>query len=152
MMSESDIELAMQQPWVSIGSDAAASSRPGEEDALRLPHPRSYGTFPRIIAEYTRKRGVLTLPDAIRKMTSWPASRMGITDRGIIREGLAADITIFDFESIDEGASWEEPTRFPTGIQYVLVNGKIVLDEGVHTGASPGIVIMGPGKTKGQIQ
>ncbi|MEQ8802638.1 MAG: D-aminoacylase, partial [Haliea sp.] len=138
MMSEEDIETGLQFPWVSIGSDAAAAADANGVDALGLPHPRSYGTFPRIIAEYVRERGVLTLPDAIRKMTSWPASRMGLHDRGVIREGLWADVVIFDYEDIKDNASWEHPTAYPTGIDYVLVNGRIVAEGGVHTGVLAG--------------
>ena len=82
MMDEGDIEAAMRQPWTSIGSDAAAAAKFGEVDALGLPHPRAYGTFPRIIAEYVRKRHVLTLEEAVRKMTSWPAARMGLATAG----------------------------------------------------------------------
>ena len=145
MMSEGDLRTAMQAPWVSIGSDAASALKEGDIDAIGLPHPRSYGTFPRIIAHYVRDEGVLSLENAIRKMTSWPAARMGLMDRGLLREGLAADITIFDFGTIDDVASWQEPTAKPTGIDYVLVNGRLVLDAGHHTGATPGKVLRGPG-------
>ncbi|HEY4647490.1 MAG TPA: amidohydrolase family protein, partial [Gemmatimonadales bacterium] len=93
MMDEGDIETALRQTWTSIGSDAAASVKFGEVDALGLPHPRAYGTFPRVIAEYVKKRHLLTLEQAVRKMTSWPAARMGLNDRGVIREGLRADLT-----------------------------------------------------------
>lgn len=145
MMSEDDVRTAMKAPWASIGSDAASALKEGDFDALGLPHPRSYGTFPRIIAHYVRDEGVLTLPEAIRKMTSWPAARMGLMDRGLIREGLKADITVFDFDRIEDTASWENPTAKPQGIDYVLVNGGIVLDAGHHTGATPGKVLRGPG-------
>jgi N-acyl-D-amino-acid deacylase len=145
MMSEEDVRLAMQTPWVSIGSDAASALREGDFDALGLPHPRSYGTFPRIIAHYVRDEAVLSLPDAIRKMTSWPAARMGLMDRGLIREGLKADITVFDLGKIEDTADWDNPTAKPTGIDYVLVNGRLVLDAGSHTGATPGEVLRGPG-------
>ncbi|WP_417449410.1 N-acyl-D-amino-acid deacylase family protein [Kordiimonas sp.] len=149
MMSEDDVRLAMKAPWASIGSDAASALKEGDFDALGLPHPRSYGTFPRIIAKYVRDEGVLSLEDAIRKLTSWPAARMGLMDRGLIREGLKADITVFDFEEIDDTATWENPTAKPTGIDYVLVNGSIVLDAGQHTGATPGKVLRGAGYTLG---
>lgn len=145
MMNEDDVRLALQSPFVSIGSDAASALKEGDLDALGLPHPRSYGTFPKIIAKYVRDEGVLTLPNAIRKMTSWPASRMGLTDRGVIREGLAADIVIFDMNDIQDTATWENPTAKPTGIDHVIVNGVIVLDDGQHTGATPGQVMRGPG-------
>jgi len=145
MMSEDDVKRALQSPFTSIGSDAAAALKEGDFDALGLPHPRSYGTFPKIIATYVRDEAVLTLPEAIRKMTSWPASRMGLMDRGLLREGLAADIVIFDLETINPVASWEHPTAKPTGISYVLVNGQLVSDRGRHTGAAPGKVLRGPG-------
>jgi len=145
VMHEDDVRTAMQAPWVSIGSDAASALKEGELDALGLPHPRSYGTFPRIVAEYVRDEKVLSLENAIRKITSWPAARMGLMDRGLLREGLAADITVFDLETIDDVASWETPTAKPTGIEYVLVNGRLVLDAGQHTGATPGAVLRGPG-------
>lgn len=141
MMSEQDIETALKQPWVSIGSDAAASVNLGEVDALGLPHPRAYGTFPRIIAEYVKRRPVLSLEDAVRKMTGWPAQRMGLTDRGLIRDGMRADIVIFDFDKLDDGATWEKPTALPTGIDTVIVNGVVTLDGGKHTGARAGAVL-----------
>lgn len=141
MMDEGDIELAMQQPWTSIGSDAAASLSLGAVDALGLPHPRAYGTFPRIIAEYARERGVLTLPEAVRKMTSWPAARMGLYERGVIREGLAADVVVFDYAGIDDRATWEQPTETPVGIEYVIVNGELAVDGGRYTGARAGVVL-----------
>ncbi len=148
MMSEDDVRLALQSPLTSIGSDAASALKEGDFDALGLPHPRSYGTFPRIVAKYVREEGILSLPEAIRKMTSWPASRMGLVDRGVLREGLAADIVIFDLESIEDVASWEQPTAKPVGIEYVLVNGQLVMENGHHTGATPGHILRGPGYNK----
>ena len=148
MMSERDIRTALQFPWTSIGSDAGAARSEGEVDLLGLPHPRSYGTFPRIIARYVREIGTLTLEEAIRKMTSWPATRMGLADRGVIREGMWADAVIFDFEAIQDLATWDAPVAYPVGIDYVLVNGEVVIDHGTHTGARPGHVLYGPGKMK----
>lgn len=145
MMSEEDIATALRFPWTSIGSDASAAELEGGIDDLGLPHPRSYGTFPRIIAEYVKKQKVLTLPEAIRKMTSWPAARMGLFDRGMIREGLAADLVIFDLDRIADKADWEHPLEFPEGIETVLVNGAVVVKDGEHTGAKPGHVLRGPG-------
>lgn len=141
MMDEKDIELALRQPWTSIGSDAAASAKLGETDALGLPHPRAYGTFPRIIAEYTRKRGILTLEEAIRKMTSWPAQRMGLSDRGLLREGLRADIVIFDYDRIEDKADWNNPVAAAVGISDVIVNGNLTIKDGAHTGARKGMVL-----------
>jgi N-acyl-D-amino-acid deacylase len=146
MMDERDIESAIKAPWMAIGSDADANSMAGRTDVVTLlRHPRVYGTFPRVIAEYVRKRGVLSLEDAVRKLTAWPASRMGLYDRGAIREGLRADVTIFNFERLQDTATYAEPTRLPTGIDWVLVNGQIVADHGRCTGARPGLIIRGPG-------
>lgn len=141
-MSEPDIETALQWPWMSIGSDASAVSL---SEAGAMLHPRTFGTFPRVIAEYVKKRGVITLEDAIRKMTSLPAARMHLFDRGAIREGLKADVTIFDYKEISDTATYEKPGTFPAGIDYVLVNGQIVIDQGRHTGARPGVVLRGAG-------
>jgi N-acyl-D-amino-acid deacylase len=143
MMDEGDIELALRQAWTSIGSDAAASVKFGEVDALGLPHPRAYGTFPRVIAEYVKKRHLLTLEQAVRKMTSWPAARMGLNDRGVIREGLRADLTIFDYDRLNDAATWEHPTAAPTGIDYVVVNGELTIADGAYTGAKAGRVLRG---------
>ncbi len=145
MMSEHDIEAALKFPWTSIGSDAGTALTPGGDDSLGLPHPRSYGNFPRVIARYVRERHTLTLEDAIRKMTSWPAMRMRIADRGVIREGLWADAVIFDYDKIQDRSTYEHPDLYPDGIDYVLVNGRVVIDHGHHTSARPGKIIYGPG-------
>lgn len=144
-MSEPDIETALKFPWMAIGSDAGSNEGPGQMDSLGLPHPRAYGNFPRVIAEYVKARRVLTLPDAIRKMTSWPATRMKLYDRGALREGLRADITIFNYDRIKDRATYEDPMAYPEGVDYVLVNGRLVIDHGVHTGAKPGMVLRGQG-------
>ncbi|PKQ00368.1 MAG: hypothetical protein CVT74_04260 [Alphaproteobacteria bacterium HGW-Alphaproteobacteria-13] len=141
MMSEQDIETALKQPWTSIGSDAAASETFGEMDALGLPHPRAYGTFPRIIAEYVKRRPVLSLEDAVRKMTGWPAQRMGLSDRGLIRDGMRADIVVFDLDKLDDVASWDRPMAPPTGIETVIVNGVVTLADGAYSGAKAGAVL-----------
>lgn len=145
MMDEKDIETALKTPWVSLGSDASASEKLNATDALGLPHPRSYGNFPRLIAEYVRNRGVLTLPDAIRKLTSWPATRMRLFDRGAIRTGMWADLTVFDYDRIQDRATYQNPTATPEGVQYVLVNGQVVVSEGKHTGAKPGVALRNGG-------
>lgn len=148
MMSEPDIETALRFPWMSIGSDAGAAEKPGEMDAIGLPHPRAYGNFPRVISEYVKKRHVLTLEDAVRKMTSWPATRMRLFDRGAIREGLRADVTVFNYDKIEDKATYQAPMLYPEGIDYVLVNGQLVIERGIHTGAKPGMVLRGPGYRK----
>jgi len=141
MISEADVQLALRQPWVSIGSDAAAAVNYGTEGAIGLPHPRAYGTFPRILAEYVKRRQVLTLEDAVRKMTSWPAQRMGLSDRGLIREGMRADIVVFDLDTLDDVASWDSPAGSPTGIETVIVNGVVTLEGGKPTGARAGAAL-----------
>jgi N-acyl-D-aspartate/D-glutamate deacylase len=146
MMSEDDVREALQFPWVSIGSDAGAALEPGKVDLLGLPHPRSYGNFPRVIAKYVRDDKVLSLPEAIRKLTSWPATRMRLGERGAIAVGGWADVTIFDFDRIKDVATYDQPVAFPEGIDYVLVNGVVVVEHGRHTGAKPGKVMYGPGR------
>lgn len=146
MMSEQDITTALGFEWTSIGSDAGASLKPGTVDGLGLAHPRSYGNHPRLIAYYVREKKVLTLPEAIRKMTSWPATRMRLDSRGLIREGLWADVVIFDYDKIQDRATFEQPLLSPVGIDYVLVNGEVVAENGKHTGVRPGKVIYGPGR------
>lgn len=141
MMDEGDIETALKQPWTSIGTDAAAAETFGEVDAIGLPHPRAYGTFPRVLAEYVRKRHVLTLEDAVRKMTSWPAARMGLADRGELREGLRADVIVFDYDRVQDRADWSHPMAPPEGIDTVIVNGRLAIDEGRYTGAKSGRVL-----------
>lgn len=148
MMSEQDIETALKFPWTSIGSDAGTALTPGGDDALGLAHPRSYGNFPRVIARYVRETHTLTLENAIRKMTSWPATRMRIADRGLIREGLWADAVIFDYDKIQDRSTYDHPDVTPDGIDFVIVNGQVVVDHGKHTGARPGKIIYGPGFTK----
>ena len=145
MMSENDIETALRFPWTSIGSDAGAVLSVGGTDATGLTHPRGFGNAARVIAEYVKKRNVLTLEDAVRKMTSWPATRMRLASRGSIKEGHWADVTIFDLATIDDRATYDDPMRFPTGIDYVLVNGVVTIDKGTHTGARAGKVLYGPG-------
>ncbi len=145
MMSEQDIETALRFPWTSLGSDAGAAAKDGEGDATGLPHPRSYGNFPRLFAHYVRERKILTLEAAIRKITSWPATRYRLDHRGSIKEGLWADVVVFDPDRVRDRATYAEPTLPPEGIDYVLVNGQVVIDHGKHTGARPGKVLYGPG-------
>ena len=146
MMSEQDVETALKFPWTSIGSDAGAAEKPGEVDAIGLAHPRAYGNHARLIARYVRERKVLSLEEAIRKMTSWPATRMRLDSRGTIKEGNWADVVIFDFDKIQDRATYEKPLVSPVGIEQVLVNGQIVIENGKHTGARPGKVLYGPGR------
>jgi len=146
MMSEQDIETALKFPWISIGSDAGAVLAPGQTDQTGLPHPRSFGNAARVIAKYVKQRGVLSLEEAVRKMTSWPATRMRLAARGTIKEGNWADVTIFDLDALQDRATYDEPMLNPTGIEYVLVNGMVTIENGKHTGARGGKVLYGPGR------
>jgi N-acyl-D-aspartate/D-glutamate deacylase len=137
---ERDMNLAMVQPWCSIGSDGSALAIEGP---LRRgnPHPRNFGAFPRVLGVYVRERGVLRLEDAVRKMTSLNAAKLGIVDRGLMRPGFFADITVFDPEKIIDRATYTDPFQYSEGIRYVVVNGQIVLDDETHTGLRPGRVL-----------
>jgi len=141
---EEDMLFALKQPYVSVGSDGSAISKDGAYSRMH-PHPRWYGTFPRVLGRYVRDQGVLTLPEAVRKMTSMNAEKINIRDRGLIREGFWADVAIFDPEEVIDRATFDNPHQYPKGISYVIVNGIVVLDDGKHTGALPGRVIRGPG-------
>lgn len=144
MMSEDDIATGLRQPWTSIGSDASASDRmvPDGQGA----HPRAYGNFPRVIAEYVKKRKILTLEDAVRKMSGWPAQRMGLSDRGLVREGMRADVIVFDLDKLQDTATFEQPIAAPTGIDDVIVNGVAAIEGGKVTGARAGRVLRHPCK------
>ena len=146
MMSEPDIETALRFPWTSIGSDAGAALRAGDGDDLGLPHPRAFGNAVRVISKYVKERGVLSLEDAIRKMTSWPATRMRLANRGMIKEGNWADVTIFDLAALKDRSTYEHPTEYPDGVEWVLVNGVVTIERGRHTGAKAGQVLYGPGR------
>jgi N-acyl-D-amino-acid deacylase len=143
-MQEDDVALALSQPWVAIDNDSEGTSPAGllGEDH---PHPRAYGTFPRILRKYVRDEHRLTLQDAIRKFSALPAQRLGLTDRGVLKEGMWADITIFDPDQIHDVATYEKPNQLSIGMQYVLVNGVPVIAQGKATNALPGHVLRGPG-------
>ena len=136
-MSEEDVEAIMRDPVTMICSDGKAVSPQGRYARLYT-HPRYYGAFPRVLGRYAREKGILDLSEAIRKMTSLPASKLGLKDRGMIAEGQAADIVIFDHKTIIDRATFEEPSQFPQGIEHVLVNGEVVINKGAHTGRYPG--------------
>lgn len=143
MMSEPDIETALRFPWTSISSDSGSSAEAGGPADLN--HPRAYGNFPRVIARYVRDTHTLTLEEAVRKMTSWPATRLRFSDRGVLREGAKADLTIFDYDKIQDTATYEHPVSYAEGIPYVLVNGVVFIDHAKHTGAKPGEILYGQG-------
>ena len=143
-MSEPDVELALQQPWVSIDNDSQGTSPEGLL-GQEHPHPRAYGTFPRILRKYVREEHLLTLPDAIRKFSALPAQRMRFTDRGVLKKGMAADVVIFDPATIRDVATYENPNQLSQGMEWVLVNGVPVIADGKMTGALPGKVLRGEG-------
>ncbi|MCY3844588.1 MAG: amidohydrolase family protein, partial [Acidobacteria bacterium] len=140
-MDEGDVERIMRHPATAIGSDGGISVF-GES----VPHPREYGTFARVLGRYVRERGVLTLEEAVRKMSGATAQRIGLRDRGLLREGFFADIAVFDPERVIDHATFEQPHQYAEGVEFVLVNGALVVDGGEHTGARPGRVLHGPGR------
>ena len=143
-VSEPDITLALQQPWVSICNDSAGASPDGPL-GMEHPHPRAYATFPRILRKYVRDEKILTLPDAIRKFSALAAQRMGLVDRGVLKEGMWADIVVFAPDQVQDVATFENPNQLSQGMRYVLVNGVPVIDAGRPTDALPGKVLRGPG-------
>jgi N-acyl-D-amino-acid deacylase len=145
-MNEDDVKFAMQQPFVSVGTDAGAVNIQGPLSESKT-HPRAYGSFTRILGRYVREQHLLTLEQAIRKMTSLPAQRMGLRDRGMLRAGAFADITIFDPATVKDMATFEDPHRPSVGIEYVFVNGVISLEHGKVTGQLGGRPLRGPGYT-----
>ncbi len=134
MMSEEDVQRVMSHELTMFGSDGIPT--PGGK-----PHPRLYGTFPRVLGRYVREMGLLSLEEAVRKMTSLPAGKHGLAERGELRPGWLADLVVFDPATVTDTATYEEPRQHPAGIRYVIVNGRVVVDEGVHTGASAGRVL-----------
>jgi N-acyl-D-amino-acid deacylase len=143
-MSQPDVTLALQQPWVAIDNDSEGTSPEGILGQSH-PHPRAYGTFPRILAKYVREENVLTLEDAIRKFSALPAQRMRLTDRGVLKAGMWADVVIFDPATVRDRATFDNPNQLSEGMEYVLVNGVPVIDQGKMTGALPGKVLRGAG-------
>jgi N-acyl-D-amino-acid deacylase len=142
-MSEPDVRLALQQPWVSVCNDSQGTATDGLL-GQQHPHPRAYGTFPRILRKYVREDGALTLADAIRKFSALPASRLRLADRGVIKAGMWADILVFNPETITDLATFDKPNQLSQGMQYVLVNGVPVIEHGAMTNALPGKVVRGP--------
>ena len=144
MMSEADMRAAMQAPFVSFCTDSGSRATDGPLAGSKS-HPRGWGSYPRILGRYVRDEKLLSLETAIHKMTGAPAARVGLKDRGLIREGMFADITVFDPAKVIDRATFESPNQYPIGIEYVLVNGKISVDKGQRTAALAGRVLRGPG-------
>jgi dihydroorotase/N-acyl-D-amino-acid deacylase len=141
-MNEDNVRLQLKQPWMKIGTDAGGSD---PDSTKSLVHPRSYGTYPRILGKYVRDEHVIPLEDAVRKMTSAVAARLLIADRGLLRPGMYADIVVFDPERIQEKSTYEKPLQLSTGMHVVLINGVEVVRDGRHTGAKPGRIVRGSG-------
>jgi dihydroorotase/N-acyl-D-amino-acid deacylase len=143
-MSQPDVTLALQQPWVAIDNDSSGTSPEGIL-GQEHPHPRAYGTFPRILRKYVREEKALTLEDAIRKFSALPAQRLRLTDRGVLKAGMWADVVVFDPATVRDLATFDNPNQLSEGMEYVLVNGAPVIEQGKMTGALPGKVLRGPG-------
>ncbi|GMR22720.1 MAG: amidohydrolase family protein [Acidobacteriota bacterium] len=144
IMTEDDVRAALVHPLVSIDTDSSARAEDGPLSTSKS-HPRAWGTFARILGKYVRDEKLLTLEEAVRKMTSRAAARVGLQDRGILRPGMAADITVFDPNTIRDVATFEDPNHYSVGVRYVLVNGRTVVDDGKITDERPGQVLRGPG-------
>ncbi len=148
-MQEDDVALALVQPWVSINNDSSGTSPEGilgEEH----PHPRAYGTFPRILRKYVREEHRLILEEAIAKFTALPAQRLRLTDRGVLKQGLWADVVVFDPAVVADRSTFSSPNELAVGMGWVLVNGVPVIADGQMTGAKPGKVLRGPGYRRAQ--
>jgi dihydroorotase/N-acyl-D-amino-acid deacylase len=144
MMSEDNLPLQLRQPWMKISTDAAGLDPATAGHAVT--HPRSYGTYPRVLGKYVREEGVMPLEDAVRKMTSSVADRLSLHERGLLREGMLADVVIFDPDSVADKATFEDPHQLSTGVRDVWVNGQRVLRDGAHTAAKAGMPVYGPGR------
>jgi N-acyl-D-amino-acid deacylase len=142
LMSEDNLALQLKLPWIKIGTDSVGMNPEGAKD---LAHPRSYGTFPKILGEFVREKKIMLLEEAVRKMTSATARRLSIADRGLLQAGMFADVVIFDAETVGDRSTYERPHQMPAGIRWVIVNGTVVMKDGVHTGAKPGKAVRGPG-------
>ena len=147
MMSEENVKKQMTYPWVSFGSDAGSMAPEGVflESST---HPRAYGNVARLLGKYVRDEKVIPLEEAIRRLTSLPAGNLKIEKRGLLQAGYFADVVVFDPDTVQDHATFQEPHQLATGVQHVLVNGSQVLRDGEHTGARPGRVVLGPGASR----
>lgn len=141
-MTEENVAMQLRRPWVVIGSDAGGQD---PDSATGLTHPRAYGTFPRVLGKYVRQDSLFTLEEAVRKMSGATAARLKLRDRGLLREGMLADVVVFDRATIIDLATFDKPHQLSIGVKHVLVNGVAVVSDGRHTGATPGRVVRGPG-------
>jgi N-acyl-D-amino-acid deacylase len=146
-MDEANLAKQLRHPWVSISSDGASMAAEGvflEEST----HPRAYGSFARLLGKYVREQKVISLEEAVRRMTGLPATNLGLDARGFLRPGMYADVVVFDPATIADIATYEQPHRYAVGMRHVFVNGTQVLKDGEHTGATPGRALRGPGKAR----
>jgi N-acyl-D-aspartate/D-glutamate deacylase len=142
-MAEEDVHRISGTPWVLVGSDGNSLATSGVT-SQGLPHPRFYGTFVRVVGPFVRELGLLSLPQAVHKMTGGSAAALGLPDRGILREGYCADVTVFDPGAVADRATYDSPHQYAAGISTVVVNGQVVIDGGDHTGALPGQKLLRP--------
>src|SRR6266571_789654 len=147
LMSEENVKKELAKPWVSFGSDEA-SQAPEGVFLKSKPHPRAYGNFARLLGKYVRDEKVITLPEAIRRLSALPATNLGLDHRGFLKEGMFADVVVFDPATITDHATFDKPHQYATGMKNVFVNGRAVLKDGEHTGAKPGRALYGPGKVR----
>jgi N-acyl-D-amino-acid deacylase len=147
MMSEENIKKQLRQDWVSFGSDAA-SMAPEGAFIKSSTHPRAYGNFARVLGKYVREEKVISLQEAVRRLSGLPATNLGLDHRGFIQKGMYADVVVFDPRTIADKATFEKPHQYAVGMKHVFVNGVQVLKDGEHTGAKPGRALWGPGKVK----
>jgi N-acyl-D-amino-acid deacylase len=145
IMSEDNVKKELAKPWISFGSDEASQAPEG----LFLksnPHPRAYGNFARVLGKYVRDEKVIPMKEAIRRLSGLPATNLGLDHRGFLKEGMFADVVVFDPATIADRATYEKPHQYAVGVKHVFVNGVQVLKDGEHTGAKPGRALWGPGK------
>src|SRR5438067_2361557 len=147
IMSEENVKKELRKPWISFGSDEA-SQAPESPFTKSNPHPRAYGNFARVLGKYCRDEKILTLPEAVRRLSAQPAENLGLDHRGMLKEGMFADVVVFDPATIIDHATFDKPHQFATGMKHVFVNGAQVIKDGEHTGSKPGRALWGPGKTK----
>jgi N-acyl-D-amino-acid deacylase len=145
MMSEENVKKEIAKPWISFGSDEA-SQAPEGVFLKSNPHPRAYGNFARVLGKYVRDEKVIALPEAIRRLSALPATNLGLDHRGFLKEGMFADVVVFDPATIADHATFEKPQQYATGVKHVFVNGVQVIKDGEHTGAKPGRALWGPGR------
>jgi len=147
LMSEENVKKEIARPWISFGSDEA-SQAPEGVFLKSTPHPRAYGTFARVLGKYSREEKLLTLSEAVRRLSALPATNLGLDHRGFIQEGMFADVVVFDPATVSDRATFTDPRQYAVGMKHVFVNGQQVLKNGEHTGAKPGRALFGPGKTR----